>query len=153
MKNNENIHHIRFSKEQIKKPNHKMKKSLCKKNELYLLPGEQINIDGIDLIESNIWSLNPHVARTSIVKQFVDIPEDINPENFLFKRYIDTFSLPRLYIYGKYGDSPYIRDTGRPCCLVRKAKTIIEIMKDLSLIKRENRIKKLERYIGKPFKY
>lgn len=153
MKNNRNIHNIVFGKERIKKPNRKMKKSLAKKNELYLVPGEQINIDGIDLIESNIWSLNPHVARTSIVKQFVDIPEDINPEDFLFKKYHNMFSSPGLYIYGKYGDPPYVRDIGRLCCLVRKAKTMIEIIKDPSLIKRENRIKKRERYLGKPFKY
>jgi len=153
MKNNKDIHHIRFSKEQIKTPNDRIKRALCKKNELYLLPGEQINIGGIDLIRSNIWSLNPHVARTSIVKQFVDIPEDINPENYLFKKYINTFNSPQLYIYGRYGDSPYIRDIGRPSYLVRKAKKIIEIIKEPSLIKKENRMKKLERYIGKPFTY
>jgi hypothetical protein len=57
-----------------------------------------------------------------------------------------------LYIYGKYGDSPCVRDIGRPCYIIKKAKTIIEIIKNPSLIKRENRIKKLERYLGKPFK-
>jgi hypothetical protein len=152
MKNNKNIHSIRFSKEQIKKPDYRMKKSLAKKNELYLLPGREINIDGINLIETSIWSLNPYVARTAIVKQFLDIPEDINPEEFLSKRYFSAFSSPALYIYGKYGDSPCVRDIGRPCYIIKKAKTIIEIIKNPSLIKRENRIKKLERYLGKPFK-
>lgn len=152
MKNNKNIHSIRFSKEQIKKPDRRIKKSLARKNELYLLPGREVNIGGIDLIETNIWSLNPHVARTSIVKQFLDIPEGINPEEFLSKRYFSVFDSPGLYTYGKYGDSPYVRDVGRPCYVIKKAKTIIEIIKDPSLIKKENRIKKLERYIGKPFK-
>ena len=152
MKNNKNIHSIRFRKERIKKPDHGMKKSLAKKNELYLLPGKEINIDGINLVESGIWSLNPHAARTSVVKQFLDIPKGINPEEFLSKRYFSVFSPPGLYIYGKYGDSPRVRDIGRPCLIVRKAKTIIEIIKDPSLIKKENRIRKLERYLGKPFK-
>jgi hypothetical protein len=151
IKNNKNIHNIRFSKEWIRKPGHGMEKSLAKKNELYLLPGREVNIGGINLIETCIWSLNPHVARASIVKQLLNIPEDINPEAFLSKRYFNVFSPPGLYIYGRYGDSPYVRDIGRPCCIIKKAKTIIEIIKDPSLIKKENRMKKLERYIGKPF--
>lgn len=152
MKNNKDIHSVRFSKERVKKPDRGMEKSLAKKNELYLLPGREVNIGGIDLIETNIWSLNPHIARASIVKQFLDIPGDINPEEFLSKRYFSAFNSPGLYIYGRYGDSPCVRDIGRPPRVIKKVKTIIEIIKDLSLIKKENRIKKLERYIGKPFK-
>ena len=152
MKNNKNIHSIRFSKEQIKKPDHKMEKSLAKSNELYLLPGKEINIDGIKFVETSIWSLNPHIARTSVIKQFLDIPVDINPEEFLSKRYFSVFSPPGLYIYGKYGDFPYVRDIGRPRYIIKKVKTIIEIIKNPSLIKKENRMKKLEKYMGKPFK-
>jgi hypothetical protein len=152
MEKNNNIHSIRFSKERIKKPDCRMKKYLAEKNEPYLLPGREINIGGIGLIETSIWSLNPHIARTSTIKQLLDIPEDINPEEFLSKRYFSAFSSPGLYIYGKYGDSPYTKDIGRPCLIIRKTKTIIEIIKDPSLIEKENRIKKLERYLGKPFK-
>jgi hypothetical protein len=129
-----------------------MKRCLAKRNELYLLPGKEVNIDGINLIESNIWSLNPHIARASIAKQFLHIPEGVNPEEFLCKRYFKALSSSGLYIYGRYGDSPYVRDIGRSCYIVKKAKTIIEIIRDPSLIKRENRIKRLERYIGKPSK-
>ncbi|MBU4312580.1 MAG: hypothetical protein KJ706_07675 [Candidatus Omnitrophica bacterium] len=153
MKDNENIHNIRFSKQEIKRPSNRMKKNLARRNELYLLPGEEIYIDGLDLIKSNIWSLNPHVARTSVIKRFADIPVDINPESFLSRRYFEKFSQPGLYIYGKYGDPPCVSDIGRPCYIIKKAQTIIEIIKDPSLIKRENRIKKLERYMGKPFKH
>ncbi len=153
MKHNQNIHHIRFSKERIRKPTDLMKKNLARTNELYLLPGKEINMGGLDLVRSSIWSLNPHIARTSIVKQFKAIPLDINPESFLSKSYSDKFRMPGLYIYGKYGDPPYVSDIGRPCCIIKKAQTIIEIIKDPSLIKRKNRIKKLERYMGKSFKH
>lgn len=150
MKDNEGIHGIRFSKEDIKRPGNRMKKNLAGRNELYLLPGEEIHIDGLDLIKSNMWSLNPHVGRTSVVKQFADIPLDINPESFLSKWYFEKFSQPGLYIYGKYGYPAYVSDIGRPCCIIKKAQTIIDIIKDPSLIKRKNRIKRLERYLGKP---
>jgi len=152
MNGNKNIHSVRFSKEKIKKPNSKMVKSLAKSKELYLLPGEQVNIDGIDLIKTSIWSLNPHIARTSIVKHLTGIPGCVNPESFLSKRYYGKFNSSGAYIYGKYGDPPYTKDIGRPCYLVKKARAIIEIIRVPSLIERENRIKKHHAYIGRPFK-
>jgi len=151
MKNNENIHNIRFSKERIKKPDLIAKKRLAKSNELYLLTGDQVSLGGTDLIESTLWSLNPHIARTLIAKQFPHIPEGTNPENFLFKKYNSKFTVSGLYIYGKYGDPPYVKDIGRHCFLVKKIKTISEILRNPSLIKKQDRMKKMERYLGGQF--
>jgi hypothetical protein len=152
MKNNKNMHSVIFSRERIKKPDHRMKEFLAKKNDIYLLPGREVNLGGMNFVESNIWSLNPHVARSETAKQLLDIPIDINPEAFLSGRYFSVFTPPGLYNYGGYGDLPCVRDIGRPNYVVRKIRTIIDIIKNPALIKKENRMEMLERYLGKPFK-
>jgi hypothetical protein len=143
MRRNEEVNQIRFSKEQIIQVDPSIIEEFNKRNELFLLPGEQATIDGINLIKSYIWSLNPHIARLSVVRKLLDIPSGINPENYFCKKYSQIFnSSSGLYIYGMIGESPYVKDIGRLNIVLRKTKMLYEIMKNPSLISKKKRIEK-----------
>jgi hypothetical protein len=151
MRTHSHIAQIRFSKEPLVRPDSRTIEKLAERGELYLLPGQQSFMDGIPLIESGIWSLNPHLARASIAKQFCGIPHNINPENYLFRQYVRGFGANGLFTYGVYGDSAYVKDIGRPSIVVRKIRTMRNILRDPSLISRAKRIRYAEKYKGQVY--
>jgi hypothetical protein len=151
MREDPSIHHIRFSKETVARPGDAQLRALEKSGELYLVPGRQVTAGGMELVESAIWSLNPHVARSSVMRECGPIPEGVNPESFLCKRYDSLFPRRGVYIFGGYGDPPVVRDIGRPHIFVRKMRTLLAIARAPGLLSRRKRMQKLEERLGRPF--
>jgi hypothetical protein len=151
MKKYEWVHSIRFNKEKIIKVNPSIIREYSKRKELYLLPGEEVKLDSIDLVKTSIWSLNPHIGRSSTAKKFLNIPEGINPEDFITKKYPQVIGTDGLFIYGNIGEGHIVQDIGRPNILIKKIKTLCNILRDPSLIKKENRIKREVAYRGKKY--
>ncbi|MEO0095247.1 MAG: hypothetical protein ABIL46_04580 [candidate division WOR-3 bacterium] len=148
---NPNITHIRLSKEKILPPSAKLIEKYSKSKEDYLLLGNQIEFDGVGLVETKIWSFNPHLALSKIPKLFFPIPPGVEPENYMCKRYWKEYGYKGLYVFGKYGDSAYIKDIGRPSYLMRKMKTVFEILHNPSLIHKSARIKRVIEYKGRSY--
>jgi hypothetical protein len=147
MVGNKDVNQIRFSKEKldnspaVARQYEKVGLRLC-------LPGKQVRIEDTDLVESRIWALNPHLGRTSVAKRFTDMPQGVNPERYIWKEYHSSVEPAGLYILGKYGDDPHVKDIGRPPLLLKKLKTIVDILRNPYLIRRSNRIKKDMEYRG-----
>ncbi|MCX7994761.1 MAG: hypothetical protein N3A65_03170 [candidate division WOR-3 bacterium] len=145
------INQIRFSKEKLIPIPESVIKKYKAKNELHLLPGEQVKVNGIDMIVSQMWSFNPHLGRTAILKEFYPVPKGINPEEYMTKRYLARYGSNGLYIFGKYYDEPYVKDIGRKNWILTKFTKLIEICHDPSLIRKSERIKKEYKYRGRPY--
>ncbi len=108
----ETINHIRLSKTRIK--------DKCwiyylsdEVIEQYLIPVSECVIDNVPLVKTFAWSFNPHVGRSSIVKKFISLDSNDNPEKRVCNIYHEMFSNNGLYILGHIGDSPTIKDLGR----------------------------------------
>lgn len=106
------IDNIRFSRERIKKKVWLYHLS-DEITEEFLAPNIECLIDNISLIQTPIWSFNPHLGRTSIIKNITDIPKNQNPEKFVCLKYIENGKHNGTYVYGKIGDSAYVNDLGR----------------------------------------
>jgi len=106
------IDHIRFSKEKIKEKAWLYYLSADVSDE-YLEPNKQVEIDGIPLVQTPTWSTNPSLARTEVIKNFINIPRDVSLEQFICSNYPRTFKRRGTYIYGKIGDPRFVLDIGR----------------------------------------
>lgn len=124
LKNHNYIDHIRFNKERIRKkewlyhlspyPNPKIFKTV-----------RQYKIDNIDIVKTNVWSFNPSIARTSVIKNFKSIPLNVNPEQYICHQYPNISKHLESYIYGKIGNAHIVNDTGRDHPLFQKIKSIL----------------------------
>jgi hypothetical protein len=127
MKKHPKIDHIRLSKERIKQKAWLYYRSQEITPE-YLIDNLQCKIDGIDLVLSSGWSFNPSLNRSDFVKTFVDTEKMLRaPEAYLCNLYEESRSNAGTYIYGRIGDTPLVRDTGRNNVLqwLRKTKYIM----------------------------
>jgi hypothetical protein len=106
------IDNIRFSKEKIKEKAWMFHLSDVVSDE-FLVPNKQVEIDGIPLVQTPTWSTNPSLARTAVVKEFINIPEDTRLESYICNNYPRIFKHQGTYIYGKIGDPRIVLDIGR----------------------------------------
>ena len=124
MKTYHEIDHIRFNKEKIQPKAWLYHLSPDPKNKL-LLPKQQCNINGIDLVKTHVWSFNPSIARTSRIKQVNKIPLNHNPEQFICHQYPKIARHPGTYIYGRIGSGHVCKDIGRPHPIIRRMKSFL----------------------------
>jgi len=112
MEEHPNIDHIRFSKEKIKEKSWLYHLS-GEVSEEYLAPNEEVVIDGIPLVKTPVWSFNPHIGRTSIIKNFIDIPIGVRAETYVCHLYPKATNNNGIYLKGRIGDDPIVKDIGR----------------------------------------
>ena len=126
MEKHHDVDVVRFSKEQIKEKIWLYYLS-DEVTEEYLAPNVQCLIDNVPLVQSPVWSFNPHLGRTSIVKNMTDMPKDQNPEKYICFKYLKEDKRNGIYIYGKIGDSPVVKDIGRNAIrrIMQKIKYVI----------------------------
>lgn len=108
----DHIDHIRFSKEKIK-DKYWLYHISDEISEEYLAPNVEVTINGIPLVQTPIWSFNPHLGRSSIIKNFINMPLDGNPEKYICHKYPELAGNGKTYLYGRIGDSAYVKDLGR----------------------------------------
>lgn len=82
-------------------------------SEEYLFPNHEVVVDGIPLVQVPTWSFNPHLGRTSVIKNFVNMKIKENPEKYLCHNYPKLSGGGKIYLYGKIGDSAFVTDLGR----------------------------------------
>lgn len=112
MNDHENIHHIRFNKERTK--DYAWLYHLSDKDSSqYRLPNKDTVINDFNLAQTHVWSFNPSLVRTSILKKMLPVPTDANSEKYLCHKYDEIFRSSGAYILGKIGDSPIVSDIGR----------------------------------------
>ena len=112
MKKNKNIHHIRFNKMRTK--DYAWLYHLSDEDSIeFRKPNHNCKIDGIDLVRTHVWSFNPSIARTSVVKSLVPVPLDTSCEKYFCNRYDHMFIEKGTYIWGRIGDEAAVRDIGR----------------------------------------
>jgi hypothetical protein len=126
MNANKYIDHIRFSKEIIKEKAWLYHLS-DEISEEYLVPNVEVVIDGIPLVRTPLWSFNPHLGRSSVIKNFINIPPNNNPEKYVCHKYLEIVKEGHTYIYGRIGDSAFVKDLGRNIIKqkIRKIKYIL----------------------------
>lgn len=125
MKTNPAIDHIRFNKEKIQ-PKEWLYHLWSYPDRKVYLPNQEVNIDGIDLVKTHVWAFNPSLARTSIIKQFKNLPLDENPEQFICHQYPKIARHQGTYIYGRIGGGHVSKDIGRPHPIVRRVKSFLK---------------------------
>ncbi|GBD95570.1 MAG TPA: hypothetical protein ENG83_13865 [Nitrospirae bacterium] len=106
------IDHIRFSKKNIPERSWLYHISDVVSEE-FLIPNKEVIIDDITLVELPLWSFNPHLGRTSVVKHFTDLPIRENPEKYICHKYSHFAENGKIYMYGRIGDGASVRDIGR----------------------------------------
>lgn len=106
------IDHIRFSRRQIGEKTRLYHLS-DEITEEYLTPNIEVVIDGISLVQIPTWSFNPHLGRTSVIKNFANLQISENPEKYICHKYQEVSENGKIYIYGKIGDRAIIKDLGR----------------------------------------
>jgi hypothetical protein len=113
MRNHPFIDHIRLSKERIK-PKAWLYHTSEDISEEVLADNAQVEIGGIALVKTHTWSFNPSLARTEVVKRFVSLPAGwYNAEQYLSRHYPEAAPRRGVYILGRIGDPPLVRDIGR----------------------------------------
>lgn len=155
MENNLNISNIRFPKNRNHKFTNKDIHKYNSRGEHYLVPGEEVLIDGLKMISSGIFSLNPHLGCSKFVKGIPNINREFNPENFINMEYLNLRKPINMnynngfYILGGYGSGPMVKDTGRLPVFIQKIATIIRIVRNPRLISKKRRLENDEKYRGK----
>lgn len=121
-----NIDQIRLSKETIKEKAWLYHLSE-KISEEFLVPNVGVTIENVPLVQTPLWAFSPHLGRSSVVKNFMDIPSGWNPEKYICHKYPLLEKKGRIYIYGKIGESRYVQDLGinRVRVNIRKYKYIL----------------------------
>jgi len=112
MDNHTEINQIRFSKEKIREKSwlYYLYEEVTEES---LANNEQYVIDNIPLVRVPTWAFNPHIGRTAIIKKFIDIDVDSNPEKYFCQK-LSEYDLNRgIYVYGRIGDRRLVRDIGR----------------------------------------
>ena len=112
MEKNSYINHIRFSKEKINEKTWLYHLS-DRKSERVLKQNNQFKIDDISLVKTYVWSLNPSLVRTKIVKEFSETPNGFRAETHLCKEYYKKYGYEGCYTLGKIGENASVKDIGR----------------------------------------
>lgn len=133
MDNNEIIHHIRFNKERTKNYTRLYYLSNNHSSE-YILPNEEIVINDINLVKTYVWSFNPSLVRTSVMKQMLPITLNENSEKHFCLKYSELFFSSGTYILGKIGDPPIVSDIGR-----NKFVSVLKKIKKILLLTKQNK--------------
>jgi hypothetical protein len=74
-------------------------------------------MSGVPFVTTQVWSFNPSLARTSVVKEIGPIPRNLHndtcPERYVCRRYDELYKEKGSYIFGKIGDDATVKDIGR----------------------------------------
>ena len=125
MKTNPAIDHIRFNKEKIQPDAWLYHLSPYPERKIYI-PKQQVNINGISLVKTYVWSFNPSLARSSIIKGIGTIPLNVKPEQFVCYKYPEIAISQGTYIYGRIGGGHVSKDIGRPHSIIRRVKSFLK---------------------------
>ena len=106
------IDHVRFSRQKI------MEKSFLyylsdEVSEKFLKKNIEVVIDNIPLVQVPAWSFNPHIGRSSVIKNFANMQISENPEKYICLKYREVSEQGKIYVYGKIGDGAIVKDLGR----------------------------------------
>lgn len=109
-----NVHHIRFNKERTREATWLYHLSDIDAPE-YQKASRNVNMGGLGLVETCVWSFNPSLGRTETLKKLTPLHGGGNPEKQLCSKY-DQLCLGGdygTYIYGNIGDPAMVKDIGR----------------------------------------
>ena len=120
------INQIRFSKERIKEKSwlYHLYNDVTDES---LKPNLSCIINDIPMVQVPVWSFNPHIGRTKIVKQIKMSDMCSYPESYFCKKYFEIMQENGVYVYGQIGDSKFVKDIGRNLLLqyARKIKYVL----------------------------
>lgn len=107
------LHHIRFNKEKTKNASW-LYHIYDEDNTQNRVINEETIVDLIPLTKVPVWSFNPSLGRSAIVKSLLPLSPDLNPEKSVCFKYDDLYYKNKgTYIYGHIGDKPMVKDIGR----------------------------------------
>lgn len=106
------IDHIRFNKETTKEKSWLYYLS-DEISEEFLAPNVQEVIEDIPLVRAPVPAFNPYLGRSSLLKNFTNMPTDQPPEIYFCHQYSKMSNRGNIYIYGKINEGAYTRDIGR----------------------------------------
>jgi len=112
MHDHPHIDHIRLSRSTI--PERGWLYHLSERpSEEFMADHHNVEIDGIELVQTHTWSFNPSLARANVAKCFTDIPAGTEAEKYTCHEYAKRFDHDGCYLYGRIGDSAAVKDIGR----------------------------------------
>jgi len=111
MQNHDDIDQIRFNKQRTKDYAwlyHISTEDIPK----YRKPNRNTVLNGMNMVQTWVWSFNPSIGRTATVQSVMPFPPFPNPEKYLCYRYDKIYGTRGAYIWGRIGDRAAVRDIG-----------------------------------------
>lgn len=78
----------------------------------YRKPNRNTVLNGMNLVQTWVWSFNPSIGRASTVQSIMPFPVSPNPEKYLCHKYDEIYSTRGAFIWGRIGDKAAVHHIG-----------------------------------------